>query len=260
MPVAALATEPLVIAAAVIARFGIAVAVVSVAALPGASARVRTALVLVLALAAWPAAVAAAPVGRAIGPWPLALAGEALVGLVIGTALAAVLAAAGQAGSLLGSVSGLSWADDFSGEGDGQAAGIGRLAWWVGLAAFCGAGGHLVVISGLVDSVRTLPVGSLFSSAAAADWPPPWLVSLAVTAPTTAISLAVALAAPALAAVVAFHLASTVCLRAVPFAPAAGLLQGMAALVLLAALTVGLDAWATGASTLMHAAVERVTK
>lgn len=260
MPVAAPPTEPFVIAAAVIARFGVAVAVASVAALPGASARVRMAVVLVLALAAWPAAVAAAPVGAAIGPWPLVVAGEALVGLVIGAALAAVLAAAGQAGSLLGSVSGLSWADDFAGDGDGQGAGIGRLAWWVGLAAFCGAGGHLVVVSGLVDSVRTLPVGSLFSTAVAPDWPPPWLLSLAVTAPTTAISLAVALAAPALAAVVAFHLASAICLRAVPFAPAAGLLQGMAALVLLAALTVGLDVWATGSSTLMHAAVERVTK
>lgn len=259
MPVAVPATEPFVIAAAVIARMGIAVAVVSVAAIPGASARVRTALVLALAMAAWPAAVAAAPAAPVPDPWPLAVAGEALVGLVIGTALAAVLAAAGQAGSLLGSVSGLSWADDFTGDGDGQAAGVGRLAWWVGLAAFCGAGGHLVVVSGLVDSVRTLPVGSLFSTATASAWPPPWLMSLAVTAPTIAIALAVALAAPALAAVVAFHLASAICLRAVPFAPAAGLLQGMAALVLLAALTVGLDAWATGSATLMHAAIERIT-
>jgi flagellar biosynthetic protein FliR len=259
MPLVA-STSVLVIAAAVVIRLGAAVAVVAFAAVPGLSARVLTALVLALSLAAWPAACAAVPAGAALGPWPLVLAGEALVGLVIGAALAAVLAAAGQAGSILGSAAGLSWADDFSDTGGEQTAGVGRLAWWVGLAAFCATGGHLGVVAGLVDGVRTLPVGGLFAAHPAAGWPPEWLVTLAVTAPTTAIALAVTLAAPALAAVVAFHLASAICLRAVPFAPAAGLLQGLAALVLLAAFTAGLDVWASGCGTLMHAAVERITK
>lgn len=247
-----------VIAAGLIARLAVVTALAAWPAFPGVSARVRGALAIALAIAAWPAAVAAQPAGAVLPPWPLVVIGEAIVGLVIGMAIAAVLAAAGGAGSVWGSVSGLSWADDFAVDGGEQSAGIARLAWWVGLAAFCTAGGQLVVIEGLVDSVRSLPVGSLFTAEAPVDWPPMQLLTLAGTAITTALSLAVTLAAPALAAVVAFHLASAICLRAVPFAPAAGFLQGLAALVLLAAFVVSLDAWATGCGTLMHAAIENV--
>ena len=72
-----------------------------------------------------------------------------------------VVAAAGWAGTILGSVSGLSWADDFD-PGSGEAtAGIGRLAWWVGVAAFVAAGGQLVVIAGLLDSLHAMPVGAV---------------------------------------------------------------------------------------------------
>jgi hypothetical protein len=83
---------------------------------------------------------------------------------------------------------------------------------------------------------------------------------VAIAAPSMALRIALALALPALAAVVAFHLASTICLRVVPFAPGAGLLQGLAAVVLLTALWCGLDVWAGNASLLMRDAVERVIK
>jgi len=248
----------LVIAGGVAARFAVVTALASLPAFPGVAARVRGAVALAIAVAAWPAAVqsAAAPTGA----WPLVILGEAFVGLVIGAALAAVVAAAGWAGDILGSASGLSWADDFAGEPAAASAGIGRLAWWVGAAAFLAAGGGTAIVAGLVDSVQAVPVGSVLSATETGGWPPKWLVSLAVTAPTVALSLAVTLAVPALTAVVTFHLASAICLRAVPFAPGAGMLQGLAALVLLAALTLGLDTWATGCGTLMHAAIEKVFK
>lgn len=247
-----------VIAAGLVTRLAVVVALAAWPAFPGVSARVRGALALALAIAAWPAAVAAEPAGAALPAWPLVIAGEAIVGLVIGMSLAAIVAAAGQAGAVLGSVSGLSWADDFAVDGGEAAAGIGRLAWWIGLAAFCAAGGQLIVVDGLVESVRTLPVGSLLVPDPATGWPPERLLTMAATSITTAFSLTITLAAPALAAVVGFHLASAICLRAVPFAPAAGLLQGLAALVMLAAFVVGLDAWATGSGTFMQAAVEAV--
>jgi flagellar biosynthesis protein FliR len=248
------AAAGLAIAAGVGCRMLAAVAVATLPAFPGVTARTRLALAVALAAVALPAAVASSP--AAVGPWPLVVAGEAVVGGVIGTAIALVVAAAGWAGTILGSVAGLSWADDFD-PGSGEAtAGIGRLAWWVGVAAFVAAGGQLVVIAGLLDSLHAMPVGAVLRGEGFFDT----LLPVVIAAPSVALRIALALALPALAAVVAFHLASTICLRVVPFAPGAGLVQGLAAVVLLTALWCGLDTWAGNGSLLMRDAVERVIK
>ena len=84
------------------------------------------------------------------------------------------------------------------------------------------------------------------------------LLPVVTAAPALALRIALALALPAVTAVVAFHLASTICLRAVPFSPGAGLLQGLAAVVLLMALWSGLDAWAGTSSLLMREGLEQV--
>jgi flagellar biosynthetic protein FliR len=255
MPVAAITPSEaaaLTIAAGVCARITAAVALASLPAFPGVSVRVRLALAVGLTAAVLPAALRHG--AAVVGGWPLVVVGEAIVGGVIGTAVALVVGAAGWAGSLLGSVSGLAWADDFDPAGDAGTAGIGRLAWWIGVAAFLVAGGQLAVVGGILDSLETIPVGTTVGAAGIA----PRLMTLVSTALALALSLALALALPALAAVVAFHLASAICLRAVPFVPGSGVLQGLAALVLLAALGFGLDAWAGGAGTLMHGALERL--
>jgi flagellar biosynthesis protein FliR len=169
----------------------------------------------------------------------------------MGTAAAAVLAATAWAGGILGSVSGLSWADDFDPDAAGESAGIARLAWWVGLAAFFTAGGQLAVVGGLIDSVRHVPIGTAFGGP-----PEEWLVTLAVTTPAVALSLAVMLAMPALVAVVAFHLASAICLRAIPFATGPGLLQGLASLVLLASIWLGAESWGGGSAIMMLRSID----
>lgn len=247
-------TVALVIAAGACARVAAAVTVATLPAFPGVSVRGRIACAAALAAVAVPMAIDAG--SAAVGGWPLVVLGEAIVGGVFGTAIALVVGAAGWAGALLGSVSGLSWADDFDPVGDGESAGIARLAWWMGAAAFLAAGGQAAVVAGLLDSLRSMPVGTALVGGGFADG----LVTLAFTAPTAALSLALTLALPALAAVVAFHLASAICLRTVPFSPGSGLLQGLAAVVLLAALGCGLDAWAGTAGTLMHAALERLVR
>lgn len=210
--------------------------------LPGVPLRVRAALAVALAAAALPAAVTALPAAMtapAAGvPLPLLVVGEALVGLGLGLGTAAVLAAASWAGSILGSASGLSWADDFADSGDPQAAGTARLAWWLGLAGFLAAGGHLVVVAGLIDSVHALPVGG---GPEASGW-----AERVATTTAMAIGLAVALAGPALAAVVAFHAAAAVCSQALRIVPGSGLLQGGAAVVVVAALAAGAAGWAGG--------------
>jgi len=237
-----------IVVAGVCARIAAAVVTGTLPILPGASVVIRLALAFVLAVAAVPMALAMQHAGSAppIGPLLPVLAGEAFVGLAMGTAAAAVLAATAWAGGILGSVSGLSWADDFDPSSDSQSTGIARLAWWVGLAAFFTAGGQLAVVAGLVDSIRHVPIGSAFAGPA-----PDWLVTLALTTPAVAFALAAMLAMPALVAVIAFHLASAICLRTIPFAPGAGLLQGLAAVVLLASVWLGAEAWAGGSAALM---------
>jgi len=237
-----------IVAVGVCGRMVAAVATGTLPILPGGSLRIRLTLAVALAMVALPMALAVqnTPVPRPIGPLLPVLARELLVGLLMGTAAAAVLAATAWAGGILGSVSGLSWADDFDPAAGGESAGIARLAWWVGLAAFFAAGGQLAVVGGLIDSVRHVPVGTAFGGT-----PAEWLMTLAVTTPAVAISLAATLALPALVAVVAFHFASAICLRAIPFSPGAGLLQGLASLVLLASLWLGAEAWTGGSAVMM---------
>lgn len=233
------------VGAGVCARMTAAVCTGTLPILEGVSFRIRAALSLALAVVAAPLAWRGAAIDPGASP-ALLLAGEAVVGLAAGTAMAAVLMATGWAGGILGSVSGLSWADDFSPAGDSQAAGVARLAWWIGLAAFLAAGGQLTVVGGLVDSVLQIPVGSLGSATGRES-----LLRLAVAMPTVAISLAVSLAIPALAAVLAFHLAAVFCLRTANFSPAPGFLQSLAALVLLGGLWLGLDTWMHGGPAMM---------
>ena len=243
-----------VIAAGVACRLAAAVTVATVPAFPGVSVRTRVALALALAAVALPAALESGP--TSIAPWPLVLVGEAIVGGVLGTAIALVVAAAGWAGTLLGSVSGLSWADDFDPGSEQATAGIGRLAWWVGAAAFVTAGGQLVVVKSLIDSLAIVPVGT----ASQGDALLAEIMPLAIDALSMALRIAITLALPAVAAVVAFHLASTICLRVVSLSPGAGLVQGLAAIVLLAAFWCGLDAWGGTGAGLMQSAVEQIIK
>ena len=242
-----------VVAAGVCGRIAAAVVTGTLPILPGSSFRIRLTLAFALAVVAVPMALAVqnTPAARPIGPLFPVLAGELLVGLLMGTAAAAVLAATGWAGGILGSVSGLSWSDDFDPAAVGESAGIARLAWWVGLAAFFTAGGQLAVVGGLIDSVRHIPVGTAFGAS-----PQEWLVTLAVTTPGVAISLAAMLAMPALVAVMAFHLASAICLRSIPFSPGHGLLQGLCSLVLLASLWLGAEVWAGGSAIMMMRSID----
>jgi flagellar biosynthetic protein FliR len=221
-------------------------AAVAVGAVPlGAAVPVRVRIVLALALVA----VALPQVARAPATDPAALVvvAEAVIGAGLGLTVAACCAAAAWAGGVVGSVTGLAWADDFAPEGDAQAAGLARLAWWLGLAGFFAAGGHLAVIVGLVDSFRVWPVGTAPAAVAA----------LVIEAPGRALSLALTLAGPALAAVVTFHVAAAVCVRTVRFLPGQGMLQAAAALAALAVVVAGTPTWLTGFGTAARAQVER---
>ena len=243
------------LAAGVLARMAGAVGLSTLPVFPGLSLRIRAALLAALSAVAIPAAISTAPLsdGFTSVSLPLFLGGELLVGFAIGTSVAIVLSASAWAGGILGSVSGLAWADDFDPHSDAQTAGIARLAWWIGLSAFLAAGGQLGVVAGLIDSVHSVPIGQL---ALNPNRLPDLFQFWAVEIPGLCLSLAVTLAMPSLMAVMAFHLASAICMRTIAFMPGHGLLQAAAAVVLLGAIYVGVDAWAGGFGTLVEGPIE----
>jgi|694.fasta_scaffold10294_16 flagellar biosynthesis protein FliR len=245
----AVVTDPTLVAAVAV-RMLVAVLVGMTPVFPGVPLRLRAALAVLLAGAAVPAAVRAGP---ATPPLALLVAGEAIVGLGLGLAVAAVLAAAAWAGSLLGSASGLAWAGDFDPQADGEAAGMSRLAWWLGLGGFLAAGGHLAVVAGFIDSVRTVPVGSCLAGTAARAGLAEHLTGLVAAS----FGLALGLALPALVAVVAAHAAAAVCMRTIRFEAGQGLPQAVAALVLVGGLLVGVDGWIRGFGQTATTQVER---
>jgi flagellar biosynthesis protein FliR len=239
-----------VVATGVVVRMAAAVAAGGLPVFPWLDLKTRAAATIALAAVAMPAAVSA---GEALAALPV-IAGEALVGFGLGLAAAIVFAAATWAGGILGSVSGLAWADDFTPEASGGAGegGAARLAAWLAVAGFLAAGGHLAIVAGLIDSVRRVPVGSLAVGGIDA------LADLVAAVPSAALSLALSLAAPALVAVVAFHVAAAVCLRAVRFTPGAGMLQAAASLVLVGAVFVGAGVWTSGFAAAVQPSLERV--
>jgi flagellar biosynthetic protein FliR len=243
-----------VLAGAVLARMAAAVFAGALPLTGQVPLKVRVMLAVCLTVLALPAAGHSRAASLAAQPLPIVIVGEAVVGLGLGLVVAAIVAAAAWAGGLLGSVSGLSWADDFATpSGDPEPTGVARLAWWLGLAGFFAAGGHLAVVAGLLESVRLMPVGCLF----AGQRVEPSLVAVVVTAPALALSLVTALAVPVLAAVVTFHLAVAICLRTVRFDPGQGLLQALAAIVLMFAFLAGAEAWLGGFGAVAHAQIER---
>jgi flagellar biosynthetic protein FliR len=243
--------EHALVAAGVAVRLAVAVAVGGLPLTAGTSLQVRMAAVVAMAVAAWPSAAITA--SSATAPAAFVVVGEAIVGLGLGAALAAVFAAAGWAGTLLGSVSGLSWADDFTPEADSQSAGIARLAWWLGLAGFVAGGGHLQLAAGLIDSFRALPVGVVVGQGGGLAG----VAALVSTAPGTGLGIALTLAGPTLAAVLAFHVAATVAVRIGRVDPGQGLLQSLASLVVLAGVCLAADAWTGGFAALVLPALER---
>lgn len=243
-----LAADP-ALAAAVVVRMAAAVAAGGLGMFPQIDVRVKGAMVIVLAAAALPTAIATQPSSQP-SLVPL-LAGEAVVGLGLGLVVALVFAAASWAGAIAAGVAGLSWADDASPyEATGEAT-VARLAAWLAVAGFLAAGGHLAVVAGLVDSVGRFPVGAVGKDGLMG------VFESVSPMPAAALELAWTLAAPAVAAVITFHVAVAICLRSVRFTPGAGLLQSAAALVLLAAILQASTTWTDGFAALASGPLDR---
>ncbi len=238
---ALLAADP-VVALGVLARMLAVVMAGGLGMFPQLDVQVKVVMALVLSAAALPTATAAAPpTYPSLVPM---VGGEAIIGFGLGLVVAMVFAAASWAGGIVASVAGLSWADDFTPEGNtGGDGGGARLAGWLAVAGFLAAGGHLAIIAGLVESVGRIPVGSV----AMGDFG--GLSDVVVAMPAAALELGWTLALPFLAAVLTFHVAIALCLRSVRFTAGQGIVQAAASIVLLLAIMQGATTWTEGFAT-----------
>lgn len=216
---------------------------------PGMPLVVRVALAWALSIAAisWELPAGLEQPGHL--PLALAVPSELFLGALFGMSVACVTAASAWAGTVLGSISGLSWADDFSSGPAEATTPLSRLLWWIAAATFVSSGGVKVVVLGLVDSLGTLPLGAALDVGVSTSL---------LTALAMGCRLAITLALPAMIAVLSWHISAAIACRVIPLSPSAGLLQGSAAMVLLLAIWAGGPLWTAGIATAMEVTCERV--
>lgn len=152
----------------VAARFGglaVYAPIVSSRAIP---ARMRTAIVVAVALAATPLLAARGVVGPDVG-WSLALVAavlaELLIGLLIGFLAGLPLAAAHMGGLVGGQQMGFGFASLYGAGPESETDALARFLFLVAIAGFLVMGGHEALLLAVLHSYEHLPPGATISGA-----------------------------------------------------------------------------------------------
>ncbi len=220
---------------------------------PGGTVHLRLAILFILGFAAAPVAISVSQMdGATEQSFVPVVFSELLVGCCLGITIHFFVSVFESSGSLLASVAGLNWADVFTPGGSGGP-GVARLCGWVGLASFVVAGGQQLVVAGLIDSFIQLPVGALAQSSDLFGLP---IVMRFIELPSLCLKITLMIAAPLLVAVMTAHLTATICMRSVDTTPGPGVLQGIAAAVMLGGLIVGSQQWAGNSGEYIRAPFE----
>jgi flagellar biosynthetic protein FliR len=123
--------------------------------------KVRTGLLLLLTLLLAPAAVAAARPGLpALAVTPAAFAAESLVGFSVGFGAAVLVGAVETAGDLMSTTVGLSGASLLDPLNGASSTVLAQFAQMFAVTVLLGAGGHVVMIEALAETVRVVPLGA----------------------------------------------------------------------------------------------------
>jgi flagellar biosynthesis protein FliR len=125
----------------------------------GLSGQIRLMLGLTIALAITPALPAAPQLDAASGTGLLILAQQMLIGLAMGFSLRLVFSAIDMAGNMIGMQMGLGFATAYDPQSASQTAVISEFIGMLGLLVFMAINGHLMVITTLVASFSSLPIG-----------------------------------------------------------------------------------------------------
>ena len=220
---------------------------------PGGTIYLRLGLLFVLGFAAAPLAISVVQSQSVSGQLSFSLIfSELLIGACLGLSISFLVTVFESVGSVLSNVAGLNWADVFTPGGSGGP-GVARLCGWVGLASFVAAGGQQLVVGGLVNSFLKMPVGALSGSSELLEVP---VVMRLIELPSLCLQLALVVSAPILVALITAHLTATICMRSIAVTPGPGVLQGIAAAVMLGGLVVGSQQWAGHAGEIIRTPFE----
>ena len=125
----------------------------------GLSGQIRLMLGLTIALAITPALPPVPPMDPASGTGLLILAQQMLIGLAMGFSLRFVFSAIDMAGNMIGTQMGLGFATAYDPQSASQTAVISEFIGMLALLVFMAINGHLMVITTLVESFSSLPIG-----------------------------------------------------------------------------------------------------
>lgn len=128
--------------------------------MPGLPKMVRAGIVVLLTLLLMPL-VASVRVPEAALALPLPLAGELMVGLLIGLTAAVIVYGVTLAGEVISLQMGLSLGHALAPTPEAEVSSVGQLQSVLGLLIYASVGGHLMLIRGLADSLSVLPPGVL---------------------------------------------------------------------------------------------------
>ena len=198
--------------------------------LSGVPARVRAAVAVVLGIALLPLAPRVVlPVGML--ELPVSMAMEFVLGLAIGLSAAVIVYGMSLAGEVVSIQMGLSLGPAISPMTELTVPGIGQLQSFLAVLIYLSVGGHLMLLRGLADSLKTLPPGMGIAPLNAPE--------LATHLLDTVFGTAIQVAAPALVALLLTHVAVAITGRAVP---------QIHAILLAFPLTIGIGLMMVGAS------------
>jgi flagellar biosynthetic protein FliR len=161
---------------------------------------VRGALLVVLVILLYPAARTAQPVAITAA----AIAGEALVGAVIGVGAALLVAAAELAGDVIAAQSGLAGASSLDPISNASTPTVSQFMNLLVVALLFAANAHVVLLEAVADSLRALPLGTMGNAPDAlahlmAQVPTMFLIGLRLAAPVIAVVMLANVAMGALA-------------------------------------------------------------
>jgi flagellar biosynthesis protein FliR len=229
---------PLVTFSFVLARVGglvVTAPLLSFGALPW---KLRLFLAIALALVVTPIELSAPPVIPPNLPvYTIRLAGELLIGALLGVGVMVLVAGAQLAGQIISQMSGLSVADAFNPAFDEEAPVLANLLQMTALAVFVAIGGHRLLVGALLDTYTAMPPGRAELLSSVGKLVPSLLAE--------SFSLAVRGAAPAIVAVLLATISLGLISRTLPQMNIMAIGFGLNVLVTLGilALSIGGIAW-----------------
>lgn len=136
------------------------------------------------------------------------VAGEFLIGLVLGLGLMILIQGMGLAGELVSRISGIGMNDIYDPTSETEVTGMSQFILTLGLVAFICFSGERALVGGLLESYRELPIGAAFASED--------ILAVSLAMLEASFVLAVRVAAPAMAALLVVTLVLGLISRTLP--------------------------------------------